>query len=72
VILRLRSEVGDPKNRWTSAPVWVDTITGGVYAVPEEKVVVEAGKVIFQDIPVYDAPTFITDKSLLTLVPSNH
>jgi hypothetical protein len=53
-------------------PVWVDTITGGVYAIPEEKIIVEAGKVVFKDIPVYDAPTFITDKSLLTIVPSNH
>lgn len=53
-------------------PVWVDTITGGVYAIPEEKIIVEAGKVIFKDIPVYDAPTFIADRSLLTIVPSNH
>jgi hypothetical protein len=53
-------------------PVWVDTISGGVYAIPEEKTIADAGKAVFKDIPVYDAPTFIADRSLLTIVPSNH
>jgi len=53
-------------------PVWVDTITGGVYEIPKEKVTAEAAKVIFKDIPVYDAPTFITGKRLLKIAPANH
>ncbi len=45
-------------------PVWVDLITGGIYAVPSEKVAGEGEKMVFKDIPVYDAPTVIGDKSL--------
>jgi hypothetical protein len=78
-----KSDVPSDRNETASAtltirggsfrePVWVDTITGGVYAIPEERTTVEAGKVVFNDIPVYDAPAFITDKSLLTIVPSIH
>ncbi len=46
-------------------PVWVDVITGGIYEIPAEKVKREGDRVTFTDIPVYDAPTFITDKSLV-------
>jgi hypothetical protein len=53
-------------------PVWVDTITGGVYEIPAEKVSVTDGVTTFEDIPVYDAATFITDKSLLSITPANH
>lgn len=51
-------------------PVWVDVITGDIYEIAKEKMVAEAGNVIFKDIPVYDAPAFITDRSLLTFVPA--
>ena len=53
-------------------PVWVDTITGGIFEIPQERMIVEGEKMIFQDIPVYDAPAFITDKSVLNVVPANH
>ena len=53
-------------------PVWVDTLTGGIYEIPPEKMLLQDGKVVFQDVPVYDAPTFITDRSLLTMVPASH
>lgn len=46
-------------------PVWVDVITGGIYRLPEAKIQRAGERVIFRDIPVYDAPTFITDKSVL-------
>jgi len=46
------------------SPVWVDLITGGIYVIPAERIAVEGERVIFQDIPVYDAPTLIGDKSL--------
>jgi len=51
-------------------PVWVDTLTGGVYEIPRERMTAEGDKVVFRDVPVYDAPTFITDKSLLTIAPA--
>jgi len=51
-------------------PVWVDTITGGVYEVPAGKIVAGKGKVTFKDIPVYDAPAFITDRRVLTIAPA--
>lgn len=46
-------------------PVWVDTITGGIYQLPREKRLVEKEKLVLKDVPVYDAPTLIADKSLL-------
>lgn len=46
-------------------PVWVDLITGGIHEIPAEKMIVEGNKVTFKNIPVYDAPALITDKSLL-------
>lgn len=46
-------------------PVWVDMITGGIYEIPKEKIVVEEEKVTFKDIPVYDAPALITDRALV-------
>jgi hypothetical protein len=51
-------------------PVWVDAVTGNVYEIPPDKVVVENDKVIFRDIPVYDAPAFITDRDVLSIVES--
>ena len=47
-------------------PVWVDIITGNVYEIPAEKVNVEDGTVTFKEIPVYDAPAFITDRNAVT------
>jgi hypothetical protein len=47
-------------------PVWVDIITGNVYEIPAEKVNVEGGTITFKEIPVYDAPAFITDRDAVT------
>jgi hypothetical protein len=44
-------------------PVWVDLITGGIHEIPVDKIARDGEKLIFKDIPVYDAPAFITDKS---------
>jgi len=46
-------------------PVWVDIITGGVYEIPQGKIVREGEKLVFKDIPIYDAPAFITEKSAI-------
>lgn len=46
-------------------PVWVDLITGGIHEIPAEKIARDGDKLTFKDIPVYDAPTLIGDKSLI-------
>lgn len=46
-------------------PVWVDLITGGIHALPVANIAVDGEKVVLKDIPVYDAPALITDKSLI-------
>jgi hypothetical protein len=46
-------------------PVWVDILTGNVYEIPAAKIAVTGETVTFKDIPVYDSPAFITDKSAL-------
>ena len=42
-------------------PVWVDTITGGIYELPRKKMIVEGEKLVFKDVPLYDAPTMPAD-----------
>ena len=46
-------------------PVWVDIVTGAIYELPEDRVATEGGKTILKDIPVYDAPVLITDRSVV-------
>jgi hypothetical protein len=46
-------------------PVWVDTITGGIYEIAKDQMAVEGDRLTFKDIPVYDAPAFIADRSLV-------
>jgi len=46
-------------------PVWVDLITGGIHEIPAEQIARDGDKLTFKDIPVYDAPTLIADKSLV-------
>lgn len=56
--------------RYTGArlkdPVWVDLLTGRVYAYPQAKQIVTKGGVRFLDVPVYDSPCLITERSALT------
>ncbi len=49
-------------------PVWVDLISGRVYEIPATKLEKAGDFTIYHDIPFYDAPCVIADKSLLTLV----
>jgi len=51
-------------------PVWVDLITGNVYAIPPERMAAGGETVVFRDVPVYDGPAVITDRSLLDFVPA--
>jgi polysaccharide biosynthesis protein PslG len=44
-------------------PVWVDLITGGIYEIPATMLATDGDSVTFKDIPLYDAPIVITDRS---------
>lgn len=46
-------------------PVWVDVITGGIYAIPAEKIKRDGDKIVFEGIPTYDAPTFIAERKVV-------
>ena len=51
-------------------PVWVDLVTGNIYAIGPEQMAVEGETVVFKDVPVYDGPGVLTDRSLLDFVPA--
>lgn len=48
-------------------PVLVDIITGGVYEIPANQWKKNGAICTFTDIPVYDAPVLIADKSLVKI-----
>jgi hypothetical protein len=58
------------RNGKFSRPVWVDLVTGQAYEIPAEKMTTADGTVTFTDVPVYDGPAAIVDRSLLSLVPA--
>lgn len=49
-------------------PVWVDLFTGRVYELPKSRQFAAHGTVRFIDIPVYDSPCVLTEKSALPLM----
>jgi hypothetical protein len=48
-------------------PVYVDIISGKVYDIPKESWIKTGSKYVFKNIPVYDAPILIADKSLVKI-----
>lgn len=48
-------------------PVYVDILTGGVYDIPVANWSKADGRYTFKNIPIYDAPILIADKSLIKL-----
>ena len=48
-------------------PVWIDLFTGRVYAFPKENQIVVPAGVVFIDVPVYDSPCVLTDRSAVEL-----
>jgi len=48
-------------------PVWVDLLSGRVYAIPAERVRISDGKMTFVDLPVYDSPALVTARAVLRL-----
>jgi hypothetical protein len=51
------------------APVWVDIISGAVHDIPAAQWSKKGNTYIFKDMPIYDAPVLIADRSLITFTP---
>jgi hypothetical protein len=49
-------------------PVWVDLISGRVYEIPAERRIRTGEFTVFKDVPLYDAPVLIAERSTLPLV----
>lgn len=49
-------------------PVWVDLLTGRVYAFPKKNQIASSKYVRFLDVPVYDSPCLLTERSALKFV----
>jgi hypothetical protein len=54
-------------NAYFEQPVVVDIITGEVFEIPAENWKKDGPKYSFKDIPVYDGPILIADKSLILI-----
>ena len=48
-------------------PVWVDLLTGRVYAFPKERQLVARESIRFVDVPVYDSPCLLTERAALLM-----
>jgi hypothetical protein len=46
-------------------PVWVDLLTGRVYKFPKRDMIVHSAGVTFVNVPVYDSPCLLTERSAL-------
>lgn len=46
-------------------PVWVDLVSGRIYAFPADRVTRDGDTVVFRDVPVYDAPVLLAEKALV-------
>lgn len=67
--LPAKAQVTVPNARFKE-PVWLDLLTGNIYAIPADQIAVNGTTWIFKNVPVYDSPVVIADKSLLTFVPA--
>lgn len=47
-------------------PVWIDLLTGCIFEIPESLFIHKGNTYTFKNVPVYDSPVIITDKSILT------
>ena len=46
-------------------PVWVDLMTGRVYKFPKENQLISEKSIRFVDVPVYDSPCILTERSAI-------
>ena len=51
-------------------PVWVDLLTGKVYAFPRDRMISCTDGLVFTDVPVYDSPCLITERTAIDIVPA--
>jgi len=56
-----------PKTAALKNPVWVDLLTGKVFAFRAEDVLVHTDGVTYVNVPVYDSPCLLTEKSALEI-----
>ena len=62
-ISRTSLEIRDPNLR---DPVWIDLVTGAIYRVPDRMAIaLRNSAVLFENVPYYDAPVVLTDRSLV-------
>ena len=46
-------------------PVWVDMLTGGIYAFPQRRQIVHSTGLTFVNVPVYDSPCLLTERTVV-------
>jgi hypothetical protein len=46
-------------------PVYVDILTGSIYEISENQIERKGNKIVFKNLPIYDSPILIADKSIL-------
>ena len=62
-----RPMVFDWKGAPLHDPVWVDLLTGRVYAFPVEDQLVHSAGVTFVNVPVYDSPCVLTERTAIEI-----
>ena len=51
-------------------PVWVDLFTGRVYAFPKKDWIADADGVTYMNVPAYDSPCVLTERSVVMDLPA--
>lgn len=53
----------DMKGFVIKEPVWIDLVSGGIYEIPADRVTAAGESTVLRDIPLYDAPVLIAERS---------
>ena len=53
------------KNPPMKEPVWVDLLTGRIYAIPPENVLATDSGTVYVDVPCYDSPAVLTERRVV-------
>ena len=57
-----------PNGAKISSPIWIDILTGGVYEIPAEDIQRNGDSLLIKNLPIYDSPIIVTDKSIVDFV----
>ncbi len=61
------------RNAQIKDPVWIDLVTGAIYRVPDRMALSKERKnQIYENLPYYDAPAVLTERSLVIPLNTNH